>query len=98
MAFQTMMLMKKRLDHVCLFHAYNKGTDHKLPEEFQADAVRARYENELIHKLHLPSTKFSFFWEENKSKDIRKVITHMLNEYKGLRNPMRPTRLIDFSE
>lgn len=93
MAFQTMMLMKKKLDHVCLFHAFSKDKDADLPPNFQADAVRARYENEVINKLHLPSTKFSFYWEEKKNRDIRRVIKQLLNEYKGLKNPMRPTRM-----
>lgn len=91
-AFQTMMEMKKKLDHVCLFHAYSKDHDCELPTAFQSDAVRSRYENELITKLCLPTTKFTFYWEEKKKRDIRKVIMELLNNYKGVKNPMRPTR------
>ena len=100
MAFQTMMLMKKKLDHVCVFHAYCKdkdkdkdsNADEELPLEFQPDAVRSRYEEELITKLRLPTTKFTFYWEEKKQRNIRTVIMQLLNNYKGLKNPMRPTR------
>lgn len=92
MAFQTMMLMKKKLDHVCVFHAYCKDDVEELPKEFQADAVRARYEHELITTLRLPTTKFTFCWEEKKGRNIRKVIMELLNNYKGVKNPMRPTR------
>jgi hypothetical protein len=56
--------------------------------------VRARYENELIVKLRLPTTKFAFYWEEKKDRNIRKVILQLLNSYKGVKNPMRPTRWV----
>jgi hypothetical protein len=92
MAFQTMMLMKKKLDHVCVFHAFSKDNADELPAEFQPDAVRSRYEAELITKLRLPTTKFTFYWEEKKQSNIRKVIMRLLNNYKGVKNPMRPTR------
>ena len=88
-----MMLMKKKLDYICVFHAYSKeDSAEELPPEYQADAVRSRYENELITKLHLPTTKFAFYWEEKKKRNIRKVIMELLNNYKGVKNPMRPTR------
>jgi len=93
-AFQTMMLLKKKLDHVCLFHAFSKDSevDDELPEEFRPDALRARYEDELINKLRLATTKFTFFWEEKKGRNIRKVILQLLGSYQGVKNPMRPTR------
>lgn len=93
MAFQTMMQMKKKLDHVCVFHAFNKDISHKLQPDFHPDAVRSRYENELITKCHLPTSKFTFYWEDQKERDIKKVIEEMLCGYRGgVKNPMRPTR------
>lgn len=93
-AFQTMMLLKKKLDHVCLFHAYSKDNecDDGLPEQFRPDAIRSRYEAELIGKLRLATTKFTFCWEEKKGRNIRKVILQLLGSYQGVKNPMRPTR------
>lgn len=91
-AFETMMFMRKRLDHICIFHAYSKELSGQLPEEYQPTAVRSRYEAELIAKRHLPTTKFTFFFEDKKDRDIRQVIMELLNNYKGVKNPMRPTR------
>lgn len=92
-AFQTMMLLKKKLDHVCVFHAFSKDNEDELPEQFRSDAVRSRYEDELIKKLHLSTTKFTFFWEDKKDRNTRKVVLQLLGSYKGgVKNPMRPTR------
>lgn len=100
-AFQTMMQIRKKLDHVCVFHAYAKDSgggscgeeEGKVADGGGQELVRARYEEELIKNMRVPTTKFSFCWEDRKGRNIRKVILQLLSNYKGgVKNPMRPTR------
>mmetsp|Transcript_3585 Transcript_3585/g.3543 ORF Transcript_3585/g.3543 Transcript_3585/m.3543 type:complete len:340 (+) Transcript_3585:80-1099(+) len=94
LAFRMMMDMRKRLDHVCLFHTYSLEKEKILPQCFRKDELRSYYENELIHTYHLPVGKFSFDWTDRKGHTVNQILVELLNEYKGIRNPMTPTRQI----
>lgn len=92
LAFRLMMNMRKRLDRVCLFHTYSLEKEKTLPQCFCKDELRSYYENELIHTYHLPVGKFSFDWTDRKGQTVNQILVELLNEYKGIRNPMTPTR------
>lgn len=92
LAFRMMMEMRKRLDHVCLFHTYSLEKEKVLPQYFHNDDLRSYYENQLIHTYHLPVGKFSFDWTDRKGQSVNQILVELLNEYKGIRNPMTPTR------
>lgn len=91
-AFKTMMQMKRRLDHVCLFHAYSKAKDPYLPQRYQKDFLMQHYEAELLSTYRIPLSRFTFFWTDRKGKSVKEVVLHMMEDFKGVRaNPMAPT-------
>lgn len=91
-AFRAMMLMRRQLDHVCVFHTYSKEKDASCPSIFKNDEIREHYVQELTTTHNLPTTKFSFLWEDRKGRSVNEVIGDMLEGYKGIRNPMSPTQ------
>jgi hypothetical protein len=92
-AFHTMMALRNGLDHVCLLHLYCLEENSSLPLQFQKDEIMAHYESEFLRRYHLPTTKFSFDWENRKERSVIQVLTHILEEFQGkIRNPMTPTR------
>jgi hypothetical protein len=93
MAFHTMMKLRKSPDHICLFHAFSLVNEETIPEHHRKDALFSFYEHQIIQDYHLTSIKYSFDWEDRKGRDVQEVVEHMLDEYKGIRNPMTPTRI-----
>jgi nucleotide-binding universal stress UspA family protein len=92
LAFHMMMAMKKRLDTVCLFHTYSLEKESSLPTHFRKDELRSYYENELLRTYQVPVGKFSFDWVDRRGHSVNEILVELLNEYKGIRNPMTPTR------
>jgi hypothetical protein len=93
-AFHAMMLMRRKLDHVCIFHTYStsKENSSSCPSQFRNDEIREHYLHELTSTYQLPTTKFSFVWEDRRGRTVNEVIGDMLKGYKGIRNPMSPTQ------
>ena len=91
-AFRAMMSMRRKLDHVCIFHTYSTEKDASCPSKFRNDEIREYYLQELTGTYNLPTTKFSFLWENRKGRIVSEVIRDMLEGYKGIRNPMSPTQ------
>lgn len=93
-AFHAMMLMRRKLDHVCIFHTYStaKEKNSSCPSQFRNDEIREHYLHELTTTYNLPTTKFSFLWEDRRGRTVNEVIGDMLKGYKGIRNPMSPTQ------
>jgi hypothetical protein len=92
LAFRLMMSMRKRLDRVCIFHTYSLDKEMLLPPHFRKDELRSYYENELIRTYQMPVGKFSFDWVDRKGHSVNEILVDLLDEYKGIRNPMTPTR------
>jgi nucleotide-binding universal stress UspA family protein len=82
-AFRTMMRLRKRLDHVCIFHAYSKFQDDCLPEQYLPPAIKTHYESELIATYRVPVSRFAMYWEDRRGRTARDVFTAILNEYRG---------------
>lgn len=91
-AFHMMMSMRKHFDRVCVFHTYSLDKEETLPPHFRKDELRSYYENEFIHTYQIPMGKFSFDWVDRKGKSVNEILVDLLEEYKGIRNPMTPTR------
>lgn len=92
LAFHMMMSMRKHFDRVCVFHTYSLDKEGMLPSHYRKDELRSYYENELIHTYQMSSGKFSFDWVDRKGKSVNEILVELLDEYKGIRNPMTPTR------
>lgn len=92
LAFETMITFRRKLDHICLFHAYSLEKETSLPSQFRNDELRSFYENQLIKCHHLSTSKFSFDWVDRKGRTVNEVLISLLSEYDGIRNPMTPTR------
>jgi len=92
LAFQTMMVMRRKLDHVCMFHAYSLEKEAYLPPHYHKDEILYHYQQELTNNFHLPTTKFSLYWEDRKGRSVKEVISDFLGEFVGIRNPMSGTR------
>lgn len=92
LAFHLMMSMRKRMDSVCIFHTYSLDKELLLPPHFRKDELRSYYESELIRTYQMPVGKFSFDWVDRKGHSVNEILVDLLDEYKGIRNPMTPTR------
>jgi hypothetical protein len=92
LAFHLMMSMRKRFDRVCLFHTYSLDKEMSLPPHFRKDELRSYYENELIRTYQMPVGKFTFDFVDRKGNSVNEILVDLLDEYKGIRNPMTPTR------
>ena len=82
-AFRTMMRLRKRLDHVCLFHAYSRPKCSFLPEEYLPDSIRTHYESELIATYRVPVSRFALYWEDRRGKTARDTFLSILDEFRG---------------
>lgn len=82
-AFITMMHMKRRLDHVCLFHVFSKEENRNLPKQYQESHIYEHYEAELIRTFRIAVSRFAFYWEERRSDDVTTVLSNMLDDFKG---------------
>mmetsp|Transcript_16693 Transcript_16693/g.16789 ORF Transcript_16693/g.16789 Transcript_16693/m.16789 type:complete len:498 (-) Transcript_16693:262-1755(-) len=76
-AYKTTMRLRRRTDHVCLYHAYSEKND-SLPIEMKQENVRTKYETQLISSL--PLTRFSFYWVDRKTS-ITQAIIDLVEEY-----------------
>eukprot|EP01041_Mallomonas_annulata_P003541 gene3541-7043_t len=90
-AFQTVLSMRRRVDHVCLFHSFSTHDD-ELNDEQRQESVRQKFEPQLL--AHLPVNRFSFYWQDRK-ESLHEAITDLVAEYKtalythNLNSPMR---------
>eukprot|EP00602_Paraphysomonas_sp_CaronLab_P002209 CAMPEP_0185029160 /NCGR_PEP_ID=MMETSP1103-20130426/15294_1 /TAXON_ID=36769 /ORGANISM="Paraphysomonas bandaiensis, Strain Caron Lab Isolate" /LENGTH=388 /DNA_ID=CAMNT_0027563805 /DNA_START=38 /DNA_END=1204 /DNA_ORIENTATION=+ len=82
-AFRTMMRLRKRLDHVCLMHAYTKSHSSSLPTHYEPDFIQEHYEAELIATYRVPVSRFALYWEDRRGRASREVLMDMLLEYRG---------------
>lgn len=82
-AFRTMMRLRKRLDHVCIFHAFSKFKSDSLPEQYQPEVIKTHYESELIATYRVPVSRFATYWEDRNRRTARDVFLAILDEYRG---------------
>jgi hypothetical protein len=93
-AFRTMMRLKKRLDHINIFHAYSKAKNDTLPSDFHSDAIRQHYEAELISTYRVPVNRFHFDWIERKNKSVIDIFQNILDGYQHDRRADAPPNSI----
>jgi len=93
-AFNTTLRLRRRTDHVCLYHVYasathdNDGVDERsggggggevdLPESMQQDSVRRKFESLLLHTL--PINRFSFHWQD-RTGSLKEGLLELVQEY-----------------
>ena len=67
-AFLSAMNLRKKYDHICVFHAYKGDHIENLPPKFKPKMLREKYEVDLTGSI--PSDRFSFIWEDRKGKAV----------------------------
>lgn len=80
-AFRTMMRLKKRLDHINVFHAYSKIKNQSLPSDYHSDNIKQLYESELISTYRVPVNRFHFDWIDRKNKTVIDILQNILDGY-----------------
>lgn len=80
-AFRTMMRLKKRLDHINLFHAFSKAKNQSLPSDYHSDVIKQHYESELISTYRVPVNRFHFDWIDRKNKTVIDILQNILDGY-----------------
>lgn len=78
-AFKTTMHLRKKYDHICLFHAYSKEKSANLSPLYQPDSIRQRYESQLISACKRPY--FSMHFEERYDRSALKVLQDLIALY-----------------
>lgn len=67
-AFLSAMNLRKKFDHICVFHAFKGDHIDSLPTNFKPKIIKEKYEVDLTGSI--PSDRFSFIWEDRKGKPV----------------------------
>jgi nucleotide-binding universal stress UspA family protein len=81
-AFRTMMRLRKRLDTVCLFHAYSDEAKSDDRDRFSPDSIREHYEAELISTYRVPVSRSAIYWEDRRGQSVGDIFLGMLSEWR----------------
>lgn len=79
-AFDASKAMLRRQDHLCCFHAFSDLKNSELPSHLKSEALKEKYENDLIGRYSL--NRFSFLWEDRGERDVKTVLMELTNMYR----------------
>lgn len=68
LAFLSALNLRKKYDHICVFHAFKGDHIESLPAKFKPKMLREKYEVDLTGAI--PADRFSFIWEDRKGKPV----------------------------
>ena len=85
-ALQTAFSLRKKRDHVTVFHAFKEYDDESkiFPVEYRPKEMKLKYECELIG--HLPSSRYSIWWTSRDREGKRKAIEELQHEMRHRRH------------
>lgn len=72
-AYETALALRKKIDHISLFHVYNNDQKH------QSDMLQQKYDVSLTTSAVKPEL-YSFIWKEQTGGTVEKVLIDLLEE------------------
>lgn len=81
-AYQLCMNLMKKYDSICLFHAFCETSFPSLPSNELPNEIRKRYQEQLEKATPpVPSTHYSFHFEECYSRSPLRVLTDLIDHH-----------------
>mmetsp|Transcript_4051 Transcript_4051/g.6279 ORF Transcript_4051/g.6279 Transcript_4051/m.6279 type:complete len:393 (+) Transcript_4051:121-1299(+) len=80
LAFKTVLHMRRKRDILVMFHAYCEEKVKTTLPNFKPDAIRSRYESQLIAQI--PSSQYAFQWETRGNRSVLGTLISLLKRYK----------------
>lgn len=94
-AFDATMNLRKKYDHVSVFHAFKGGAEDIMPPCFKPNRIKENYEVKLIGSI--PSSRFSMKWEDRKGRPVLETLHHAMFKFSTTeRTDLPEGRLPDF--
>lgn len=79
MAFTSTLSLRKKHDHVAVFHAFKASAVDSLPAKFRPDRLKEEYSVELIGNLS--ADKHSLIWEDRSNRPVMETLNHSLYKF-----------------
>lgn len=84
LGFDLFLSLRKKYDYITIFHAF-KQNQSDLPEIFQANTIRQKYESELGR--HISSSQSQLIWEARYDRSVVDVMNDCIRECNNRENP-----------
>lgn len=90
--YQSIKVLMKKIDHLCLFHAYSEQKDTVIPVHLRSKSILNKYDTDLLSNFS--KERYSLLWENRQNETVKDVVAKLISLYEKLSGGNKPDFLV----